>query len=131
MDRHRRILIGAAVLLIAAGAFVGTRPMARRTDRIGFRCGTHVRPRCHTYEWPAALAVDATSAGVALLVAMLACWARRARARSRRTLDSIAPETGLATKDALLVVALPLFVVGIVAGAIYFNLVVSHVPTGD
>jgi hypothetical protein len=125
------MLIGAAVLLIAAGALVGTRPMARRTDRIGFRCGTYFRPRCHAYEWPTALAVVATSAGVALLVAMLACWATGVRARSRRTLASIAPETGLSTRDALLVVALPLFVVGIVAGAIYYNLVVGHVPTGD
>jgi hypothetical protein len=53
------------------------------------------------------------------------------RVRSRTPLDSIGPLEGLSTANALHFVALPIFVAGMVAGALLFNLVLTNVPAGD
>jgi hypothetical protein len=131
MQRAWRVWTVVGLALVAAGVLLGTRPMSRRADHIGFRCSTYFWPRCHTYQWPSVVAVALTSGGVGVIAAMAACSISRRRERSRTPIDSIGPSRALSTTSALILVAVPLFVAGLLAGAAYFNLVLKHIPAGD
>lgn len=133
---RKHALAAVGVVLLAGGVFVGTRRAPgfveiRGLGRIDRNdCGMHYWPRCQSYGWAEVATAFLTSGGLALTAAAFARWVTARRERKPAPSSSIRPPEGLSTWDALLFVAVPIFIIGMVSAAIFFNFIVKY-PTGD